>query len=179
MQKVYIGKDNLATILCPRCGKVNEIDATPFIRSKSSARISLTFKCKSCDCGHKSCKDCKENNCTNGNTNVFQLERRKYFRKEVGLAGTIFDRDGNKHPIRVLDLSRTGVKITKLSTHPITVGQRLVIEFSLDDTKQSQIKKEIIIRSTADKLVAGEFTDIESYGHDDKMIGFYLMKLPK
>jgi hypothetical protein len=176
MQKIYIGKNNLVTILCPRCGKGSEIDTTPYIRSKSSARITLKFKCPSCDCGHKSCKDCKESNCTNGNTNVFQLERRKFFRKEVGLAGILFDRDGNKHPIRILDLSRTGVKMTRLSTRPITVGQHLVIEFTLDDAKQSQIKKEIIIRSTEDKLVAGEFTDIESYSHDDKMIGFYLMK---
>lgn len=176
MQKIYIGNNNLATILCPRCGKASEIDVTPFIRAKSSARISLKFTCKSCDCGHKSCKECKESNCTNGNTNVFQLERRKFFRKEVSLAGTLFDRDGNKHEIRILDLSRTGVKMKRLTTQSVTMGQHLVIEFTLDDPKKSHIKREIVIRSTANELAAGEFTDLKSYSHDDKMIGFYLMK---
>jgi hypothetical protein len=176
MQKLFIGENNLVTVSCPRCGKSREIDATPYLHPQNAAQITFKFRCRSCDCGHKTCQECNENHCANGNSNVFQLERRQLFRKKVHLAGTLIDRGGKKHPIRLLDISRTGIKMSVYSIQAITVGQRLKVEFTLDDAKESLIKKEIIVRKSAEKLITGEFTDAQSFDHDDKMIGFYLMK---
>jgi hypothetical protein len=176
MQKAYINVGNVATIVCPRCGKSSEIDATPYLHSPKAAQITFKFKCSACDCGHTSCRECKENNCRYGNSNVIQLERRKYFRKKVNLSGVLFDREEKKHQIHLLDLSRTGVKMSMLTTRPVAEGQQFTIEFTLDDAKSSLIAKEIIIRKIVDKTVTGEFINTRNYDVDDKIIGFYLMK---
>jgi hypothetical protein len=176
MQKAYINADNIATIICPRCGKSSEIDASPYLHSPKAAQITFKFKCSACDCGHMSCQECEETNCQEGSSNVVQLERRKYFRKMVNLSGILFDREGRKHQVRLLDLSRTGIKMSMLTIRPIAVGQQYKVEFTLDDAKNSCLSKEIIIRKVVEKTATGEFINDQNYDLDDKVIGFYLMK---
>jgi hypothetical protein len=176
MKKVFINDNNRATLTCPRCGKIREIDATPYLHSPKSAQIVYKFKCENCDCGHITCKDCIDSHCTNGNTNLFQLERRHFYRKEVQLLGTLFDKSAIKHPIKVYNLSRSGLKFSIHSTHSIFIGQCLTVEIVFDDVKESTITKEIEIKRIVDKNVTACFIDIESYDHNNKILGFYLLK---
>jgi hypothetical protein len=176
MQKVFIGENNRVTIVCPRCGKSKDIDVTPYLTARKTAQITLRLKCSACDCGHKSCQDCIEYNCTNGNVFAIQLERRKFYRKKVLLTGTLFDIEDRKHPVKILDLSRTGLKMSIHGIKNITPGQKLKASFILDDAKESKVYKEFIVRKAAEKTITGEFIDTQSFDHYDKMIGFYLMK---
>lgn len=177
MQKIYLDETNHATLICPLCGKTKLIDAAPLLKGKGSVKITARFKCDACDCGHKSCEECRKNNCTSGNTIIFQLERRKHFRKEVSLAGSLISANGKKYPLHIIDLSRSGVKIHLPAAIPLAIGQKIIIEFTLDDVRHSLITKELTIRRIADKVVSGEFDDIDNYDNNDKKIGFYLMNL--
>src|SRR5512147_1120175 len=100
MQKVYLDENNAITVSCPRCSKSRTIDATPFLKSQGTVKLTYRFKCTYCDCGHKECADCKVDNCTNGNSNIIAIERRKFFRKKVDLPGSLVGEKGRRHPIR-------------------------------------------------------------------------------
>ncbi len=175
MQTAYINDNNRAVLSCPRCKKTREIDATPYLKASGRAKIAIKFKCSACDCGHQSCKECREANCSNGNTNIIYLERRKFFRKKVSLPGHIRDRK-NRFPVTILNLSRTGVKIKVRPSHTFQPEQKLIVTFTLDDSKASHIEKEIIIRTAKPDILKCEFTSAQTFETSDKAIGFYLMK---
>ncbi len=180
VQKLYLDDNNRIKVSCPQCKKTRDIDATPFLKKKGLIRLTFHFKCKFCDCGHKDCRDCTESDCPNCNaddtTNIITIERRKFFRKKVDLSGSFFGESKQKYPIRVLDLSRTGLRTKVLKTHGFRIGQKLLAEFTLDDTKSNIINKLIVIRNIDGNVVAGEFTETDEYDKNDKAIGFYLMK---
>jgi len=175
MQTAYINDNNRVVLSCPRCKKTREIDATPYLKNSGQARIAIKFKCSTCDCGHQSCKECREANCSNGNTNIIYLERRKFFRKKVSLPGHIRDRK-KRFAVTILNLSRTGLKIKVRPSHTFQPGQKLVVTFTLDDAKASIVEKEVIIRTANPDILKCEFTSAQAFESCDKAIGFYLMK---
>lgn len=176
MQKVYLEDNNVVSVSCPHCKKTREIDATPYLKKKGLVKLSFRFKCNSCDCGHKDCSGCRGSDCSNGHSNKFILERRKFYRKKVNLSGSIIGDSGKRYSIRVRDLSRTGLKVEVLSPHAFQVDERILVEFFLDDVKETQISKKVVIRKTEEKVVDGEFIATEGFDNNDKIIGFYLMK---
>jgi|GEM_PF-841610 len=176
MHTVYLDDNNFISIACPRCRKTRDIDATPLLKKKGDVKLTFRFKCRFCDCGHKDCAECETENCANGNTNVVVVERRKFFRKVVHLPGLLRSESGKRHSIRVLDLSRTGLRTKVLSPHAFRVDQRLVVEFNLDDARGTPVKKTILVRKVNEKVVDGEFIETDVYDQNDKAIGFYLMR---
>jgi hypothetical protein len=177
MKKLYLEDNNVVTVSCPQCKKTREIDATPFLKKEGLVKLTFRFKCNSCDFGHsRDCSGCKEGDCSNGHTNIFTLERRKFYRKKVNLSGSIIGEDDKRFSIRVLDLSRTGLRMKVLTPNTFHVDQNVQVEFFLDDAKETQILKQIVIRKTDNKVVDGEFLATDRYDHNDKVIGFYLMK---
>jgi hypothetical protein len=175
MQTAYINDNNRVVLSCPRCEKTREIDATPYLNTSKQAKLSIKFTCSDCDCGHHSCKECREANCSNGNTNIIYLERRKFFRKKVSLPGYIRDRK-KRFTVTILNLSRTGLKIKVRPSHTFQLGQKLVITFTLNDARASIVEKEIIIRTAKLDILKCEFTSAQAFENCDKAIGFYLMK---
>lgn len=173
MQKVYLDDNNVITVICPKCCKTKDIDATPFLKKQGLINLTFRFKCEFCDCGHKDCKECKESNCSN--INIINIDRRKFYRKKVNLSGFLLAVNNKKHSIRVLDLSRTGLKTKTLAPHNIQVDQKLTVEFTLDDEKGTSVKKQLVVRKINNKVVDGEFIETDSYDKNDKAIGFYLM----
>lgn len=149
---------------------------TPFLQKDGPVKLTYRFKCSSCDCGHKDCRECRISGCTNGNSNIIQVERRKFFRKKVNLQGSLIGETGRRHPLRVLDLSRTGLRTRMLSSHKFLVGRKVQVEFTLDDVRETAIVKQIVIRRIDGKTVDGEFTEHPDFARYDKAIGFYLMK---
>jgi len=176
MKKLYLEDNNVVMVSCPQCKKSREIDATPFLKKEGLVTLTFRFKCNSCDCGHRDCSGCKEGDCSNGNTNIFTLERRKFYRKKVNLSGSIIVENDKRYSILVLDLSRTGLRMKVLTPNTFQVDQNVLVEFFLDDAKETQILKQIVIRKTDKKVVDGEFLATDRYDHNDKVIGFYLMK---
>lgn len=175
MQKVYPDKNNIITVSCPHCSKSRRIDASPYLGRKGATRLKYRFKCSYCDCGHKDCAECKEGQCANDNSNLVLIERRKFFRKKVNLRGTLQNRENKPLQIRVLDISRTGVKTRALSGHTFQVGEKLLARFNLDDARETPVSKMIIVRKVEGRTLDGEFLETDSYDKNDKAIGFYLM----
>jgi hypothetical protein len=175
MEKIYVGENNKITLKCPRCARTKEIDVTPLLQKNGPLRAKYRFKCETCSCGLEDCPTCGETQCKGGNPIIFQIERRKFFRKTVDLSGNLSTREIRKHPVRIRDLSRSGIRVESKIKNLLTVGTICQIEFNLDDAKQTQIKKEFAVVKVEDNRIDGKFTSIQSFDQSDKAIGFYLM----
>ena len=157
--KVFIADDDTATLICPACGKTKTADVSKYIGRADSVKIKVR-----CACGHAF---------------VVFLERRQQFRKATSLDGSYTYSGPHSAPhashfggkMTVVDISRTGVRI-KFATMPrFTVGDRIQIEFQLDDSHGSVIKREVVIRNMKGYFVGAEYTTPLPF---DNAIGFYL-----
>jgi len=177
MEKAYVDENNKITIRCPRCGHHKILDVSTILAKKKIGliKVSYKFKCSACKCGHIDCKDCTSE-CTNGNSNVYQLERRKFFRKQVKLEGTMDCGEIKNHRITVLDLSRTGMKMSTARKEILSPGNKCQVQFNLDDAKKTLIKKELRVKYVDGHTVDCEFTDTQTFDNNAKAIGFFLMK---
>lgn len=69
------------------------------------------------------------------------------------------------------DNTATFVRIQFNFMQDVAPGDRLDIEFTLDDRERSLIKKEVVVRSVNGKSVGAEFTSTEHY----ERLGPYLL----
>jgi hypothetical protein len=112
------------------------------------------------------------------------LERRKFYRKGTDLPGAYTykkinfpgtytrESDDDRGLMTVTDISRSGLKIRVNVIRDFSPGDRLNVEFNLDDRGRSLIKKAVIVRNILGKSVGVEF---DTMGHFDKL-GAYLLK---
>ena len=70
----------------------------------------------------------------------------------------------------VKDLSAGGLKLQINENHGCTAGDVINIEFHLDDTQRSFIKKKVIVRNIHKQTAGLEFAPTEAA---DKALGFY------
>ena len=160
-EKVFI-KDDKAKFICPKCKKVTIEDVSQFRDIEVVVRIK-----HGCTCGHS--------------YNVL-LERRKFYRKNVNLTGTFcYMNDRNKIAMLIKDVSRGGLKM--IVSHPgnFKEGDKLFVEFHLDDKHKTLIQKEVIIRNRYNNRTIGvEFTSRDMKNPYDKAydiaLGFYTYK---
>jgi hypothetical protein len=176
MKTIYLTSENKAILTCPQCEKTQVIDATKFLKKDGPIKIKITFKCRRCYCGTEHALDCDGVNCKQGHTVAVLLERRRHYRKNVNLQGTIWDDKGKESPVVVLDISKKGLQIKLNRVGNIDVGSSLTVLFALDDPQRSKIEKDVIVRkkTTPDQLGV-EFVSSDTYSSADKAIGFYLM----
>jgi predicted RNA-binding Zn-ribbon protein involved in translation (DUF1610 family) len=155
-QKVFITNNNTATFVCPKCGNTSIVDVTKY----AAIDRKVTVNCK-CNCGH-----------------IFSvsLEKRRQYRKSTDLPGEYSYRmpDGNvdKGIMRVVDISSNGLKLKLNVDRKFDGGERLQVEFHLDDKRRTYIEKEVIVRNVKKNLVGTSFAPNEG---DDPALGFYLM----
>ncbi len=155
-KRVFINSENKATFVCEKCTKAKTVDVSKYKNINRAVRI----KCH-CNCGH---------------SYSVLLERRKTFRKQTRLSGVyIYGSKGFRGPIRVLDLSRTGIKIEVLDSRRFQPGDIFKVEFKLDDPQSSLIEKEVEAKLVKQNTVGGEFTSVSSTDFSDKKIAFYVM----
>lgn len=154
---IYINDDNTATFACPKCRKTGVKDLTEYLQRKKSNRLKAR-----CGCGHA--------------YEVF-LEKRKKFRKQTDLIGSYkYIPENTATPdyngsMSVKDISFSGVRI-KLQMMPrFKLGDILSIEFRLNDTNRSQIKKKAVVRNIKNFSAGLEFTSSQNH---DSVLGFYL-----
>ena len=156
-QKVYLTDSNQATFICPQCKKTKTVDLSRFAHATRAVKIN-----SKCSCGHKW-------------TSV--LEKRKRYRKAVNFSGTydyikdekVVDRGG----MRILDLSIGGAKVKINGERNLQVGDRLNLEFHLDDDNATLIKKRVTIRTVNGSHIGTTFGSADNIGQE---LGFYLMR---
>ena len=71
----------------------------------------------------------------------------------------------------VTDISRTGLRIKLNFSQDFAPGDKLKLEFTLDDRQRSLIKKEVVVRSVKGLSVGVEFFHAEHYDQ----LGPYLL----
>jgi predicted RNA-binding Zn-ribbon protein involved in translation (DUF1610 family) len=156
VQKVFITSKNTATFVCPECGNSTVADVTKYAALDSA----VTVKC-TCNCGH-----------------LFKvsLEKRRQYRKTTDLPGMYYYSMANgemdKGIMRVVDISSNGLKLKLNVERKFKGGEKLRVEFHLDDKRHTFINKEVIVRNVHKDLVGTSFASTEG---DEPALGFYLM----
>ncbi len=151
--KIYINTDFNAAIPCPKCKKAYQKNVKKFIGYHKEVRLKYT-----CRCSHQF---------------YVWLERRRFIRKPKNLKGYLVDSD-KKIPLRVVDISRYGVKIKLSPEHLPETGNILTIEFVLDDPGYSKVKKQVkVVRVLLPNTVGCEFLTAEHYDRLGKYFLFH------
>jgi hypothetical protein len=154
MQPVFVNGKNKAVFTCPECTKSKTVDTSKFVIEKK--KLSIKVKCS---CGH---------------IYPVVLERRKYYRKKTNLPGIfILEQNMKEYSIVVTNISRFGLEFNSSESERLKVGDRIGVEFRLDDKSRSLIRKKIIIRTIEEKKIGAEFCFPDEY---DKALGFYLFR---
>lgn len=155
--KVFIYKDNKAIIICPKCEKSKVIDVSEKFGSKYRVRL--------------------EHECSCGYVYAGLLERRKRHRKIVDLSGTyICFNSGEqeaKGSMTIQDITRAGLsfKLDESANQKFNKGDKLLLEFHLDDKSKSLIKKEAVICNIRGPYIGVKFSFIDLY---DRALGMYM-----
>lgn len=154
--RIFINDRGEGTFICPACDKGAIRDLSGLINSEAAVRL----KCR-CSCG-----------------NVYRvlLERRRHFRKPANLVGMFFFQGRTGTPIkgliRIRDISQSGVQFSVNSMPEFEVGDKLTIEFTLDDEERSQIREDGIVRRIQSSIVGLDFKTTDHYGK----LGRYLFR---
>ncbi|AOY59890.1 MULTISPECIES: PilZ domain-containing protein [Desulfococcus] len=154
--KAFIDNSGEAVIKCPRCHATRVVDVKEYSRLDHIVRFKVTCPCK----------------------HVYRviLERREFFRKPVRLTGVCRMREGVPAvDIHIHNLSRKGLRIELMKDDPPAIGDKVTVEFRLDDEKKTLIRKEALVRTLMGRFVGLEFFSIDPYNVYDKALGFYLM----
>jgi len=171
---VFINNENMATFICPKCGKGKTVDASEYMNTSGPVRIKYKFKCDSCDCGTSDCKNC-EKDCQIRDSNIIFLERRKYFRKTVNLSGTFaMVGNGEKKKMIIADMSRTGLRFRPNIRQELRTNDKLMLEFHLDDSRKTPIKKDAWVKIIKHSDIIAEYCSTDINDKYDKAIGVYL-----
>ena len=160
-EKVFLTKNNTATVICPKCNLSKTADVSTYKDINKQVRFNV--KCK---CGHSF---------------SVMLDRRESYRKDIELPGTYIytssEGTREKGTLFVKDISRTGLKFIVRGDPTFSVGGNISIEFQLDSKQKTLIKKEVVIKKIfKDKRIGSEFCSISPSDPNDKAIGFYLFQ---
>ena len=158
-QKVFLSGDHMAAIECPKCRKIKRSDVSKFMHISRRVKIKVN-----CPCGH-----------------IFPviLERRRHIRRLSNFPGIYYyfvpGQGRVKKGLTVKDISLSGIKV-KLNNPPLFKGgDRLIVEFRLDDSQRSLIRKEVRIRKIEDLAVGAEFCADQETSRGDRELGFYFL----
>ncbi len=175
--------ENMAKIRCPKCHKSKSVDMSKYITMDRVIR----FKAK-CICGHSYTVVLNRRDKLRKQIDFFGV----YTNLSSG-------KEGQKGQMTVLDVSRSGLRLEishvqlKMKEHDVSgitdeqatlehkiqkpvdeinVGDKLLVEFRLDDTKKTLIKKEVIITWMKMHYIGVEFSSQSLY---DGSLDFYMM----
>ena len=161
--KVTVNSEGIALINCPVCGLVKQVSMLKFKGEKHLLKIR-------CECKKM--------------LNV-ELDFRKYYRKSVELSGMFFNYtmaektesssvDTKVQKCKIANISQGGTGLQVLEGAVPKVGNDIRVKFNLDDNKNSELDRRLVVRVSRKKYLGCEFTDMEYYLYD-KTLGFYLM----
>ena len=154
-EKTHISSDNRATFVCPKCFRSRTEDVSRYLSLPQEIRA--TIRCK---CGHEF---------------MIVLERRKAFRKKTELFGVYYNpKTQESGDVIILDLSRSGLRFQIKGKVNLMLGDRLVVEFHLDNAARSFVKKKVIVKNISDSIIGVQFDHVDPSDSGDKAVSFYL-----
>ena len=150
-ERSFVKDDDMAIIVCPSCSAAKTISVAQF----RNAPHTVTVKCK---CG-KAFK--------------VLLDFRQSYRKPTNLTGIYAMQPPavGGGMVKIRDVSLTGLCFEVKGVHDIKIGQKAVVEFTLDSRKETKIKKQVTIRSIRTNAIGCEFHQDQAF---EKDLGFYL-----
>jgi ribosomal protein S14 len=158
--KAYITSRGMITFICPECRfpRVVKVQAHKGLADAERVRVTCSR------CGHKY---------------RVVIERRRQFRKAVDFAGSYRQTDSDSGYqsgfMRVLDLSRTGLRLRIHEKAAFEPGDILEIEFHLDDANRSLIRKEVEIKTIEERDLGVAFCSMHPSNASDRALGFYML----
>ncbi len=151
-QKVSIDNLDTARLVCPECNRTKTLQLSEYKLTKRHTRVKYK-----CNCGH---------------TYIVILENKSDPGQETMLAGTFVSTGDNKYSGKMIikRLNSKGITLKTNVDQKILPGINLVLEFVLDDGKQSIVKKQARVLARNGRYLTAEFTEEEH--HDN--LGPYL-----
>ena len=67
------------------------------------------------------------------------------------------------------------MRVQLLDRTSVDVGEKVMVEFHLDDDQKTLIRKNAVVRSIKGYFLGMEFFSIDPQNVYDKVLGFYLM----
>lgn len=157
-QKIYLSDKNTAFFECPKCHISKESDVSKYKNLETSIKLKVKCRC--------------------GNVYEVILERRKQFRKTTRLSGKFRysspSGEEQNGTMTVLDISKGGFKLKILIEPKFKKDDIIEVEFNLDNSSKTLIKKHVLVRNIKDTIVNVEFCSFDPNDSGDKAIGFYL-----
>ena len=183
IKKVSISSGNTAVFVCPECNKAKSVDVSKY------KKIDKVVKVKAkCVCGYSYTAILDKRRYYRKETNLYGV----YSNLASG-------KKGQKGQMTVINLSRSGLKLKisptnlKIRQHgtngiteeeaafdhnnqkpvpDLNVGDKLLVEFHLDDGQRSLIRKEVAIVWINIPYIGVKFCHEDLYDAD---LGFYLL----
>jgi hypothetical protein len=150
--KTFVRNDDTATVSCPGCQMTKNVAVGKFRHCKHT----ITINCL-----------CKE-------TFKVAFDFRRHYRKAVSLHGTyeiISKGRVGGGIIQINNISRNGLMFTVSGLHRIEEGQKLRVEFELNDKKKTLLKKEVIVKEVQQNTIGCQFKENAEM---EKDLGFFL-----
>lgn len=182
VKKISINSDNKVVFVCPECKTSKTVDVSRYDNIDKAVTVKIR-----CQCNHTF------------SVVMEKRERLRKVTELYGVYTKLgAEADGQKGLLTIKDVSRSGLKSElnllrlKIKQHDLSgitdkgdildfeiqnpdvdldVGDKLLVEFHLDDGQRSLIKKEAIIRWINMPYIGVEFSSTELF---DKALGFFM-----
>ena len=151
-QKIIIDNLDTARLACPECQRTKTLQLSEYKLIKRQTRVKYK-----CNCGH---------------TYLAILQKESRPQQDTMLAGT-FSSEGNipcSGKMTIKRLNSKGITLKTNVEQKILPGLNLILEFVLDDPKQSIVRKQARVLARNGRYLTAEFTAAEH--HDN--LGPYL-----
>lgn len=182
---VRILDGNKAQFVCPECKKTKPVDVSKYMDIEKAVKLKVTCGCKHVYTAILNKRD------------IYRIRKKTVL--TGAYTNITHGKEGQKGSMAVLDISRTGLKSKisqlkiKVKDHEVYattdkkatfahkmhktigevgVGDIILVEFNLDDTKRSLIRRKATIKWVNHPLMGIEFLNLPMY---DGALGFYLI----
>lgn len=144
-QRVLIDSLDTAWFACPECNRKKSMQLSEYKIKKPATKV----RCK-CRCGH---------------TYMVILEKKRKSTQDTQLLGTFISNGSIKCSGKMIikKLNSKGLMLKTNIEQSIIPGLKLLLEFVLDDAKQSIVKKEVVVKAKKGKYLSAEFLSDEHY----------------
>ena len=148
-RRAFVAEDGTVAFVCPNCGMSRNVPVVGFRGNKHSIKI----RCR-----------CQQ-------IFTIALDFRKSHRKPTKLNGFYEITSGGGGRAEISDLSREGLGFMVSGIHNVRVGQKILINFALDDKNNTLLQKTAVVRSVDRNRIGCEFKKDQAF---EKGLGFYL-----
>ena len=151
--KTDVRPDKTAVLTCPHCGIQKVVKAGLFMGHKHKIKIQ-------CSCQK---------------VFIVNLEFRDRVRKKVNLRGTYINhsqKECSGH-LNIQNISVTGLAFITFDGRDFNVGDELIVELTLDDKYETEMRKEVIVMSVGPNSTRCEF--VKSEDSSGSPLGNYVL----